>query len=87
MASVIDKNLEPPPIQEPFIVDGEISNVWLQFFENIKDKGNLNTSHATSNGSSHTFIDQDVTTTSSPTFAGLTVDSRDVLRYMYLVAG
>jgi len=31
-----------------------------------------NTTHRTSNGTDHTYIDQDVTTTASPTFAGVT---------------
>ena len=83
MATVFDDNLEPPPIHEPFIVNGEISKVWLQFFENIKrfqgvDNAAiaLNTAHRTSNGTDHTYINQNVTTTSSPTFNGLTVDLR-----------
>lgn len=33
-----------------------------------------NTTHRTSNGTDHTFIDQDVTTTASPTFTGITND-------------
>lgn len=33
----------------------------------------LNTTHRTSNGSDHTFLDQDVTTTSSPTFEGVDI--------------
>ena len=32
----------------------------------------LNNTHRTSNGTDHSYIDQDVTTTASPTFAGLT---------------
>ena len=42
----------------------------------------LNNSHRTSNGTDHTYIDQDVTTTATPTFAGIVtnglVDGRDV---------
>lgn len=42
----------------------------------------LNNSHRTSNGTDHTYIDQDVTTTATPTFAGIItdglVDGRDV---------
>ena len=42
----------------------------------------LNNSHRTSNGTDHTYIDQDVTTTATPTFAGIItdglIDGRDV---------
>lgn len=44
----------------------------------------LNNTHRGGNGSDHGFIDQDVTISSSPSFAGLEVDSRDVLRYTLL---
>lgn len=37
-----------------------------------------NTTHRTSDGSDHTFVDQDVTTTSSPTFSNATIDGKDV---------
>ena len=35
----------------------------------------LNTTHRTSDGTNHSYINQDVTTTASPDFAGLTVDT------------
>jgi len=59
----IDSNLEPPPISEPFIVNSEISRVWLQFFINIQRlQGNnstavdLNTTHRTSDGTDHSDV-------------------------------
>lgn len=81
------------PIKQPIIAkSGFLSRVWIRYFSDYDTNISLNDTHRNSNGTDHTFIDQDVTTTSSPTFTGitvddnLTVDSRDVLRYMYLVA-
>ena len=38
----------------------------------------LNTTHKSSDGSDHTFIDQDVTSGSSPTFGGMTIDGGNI---------
>ena len=50
--------------------------------DTIESDTALNNTHRTSNGTDHTYIDQDVTTTATPTFAGLVtaglVDGRDV---------
>ncbi len=50
--------------------------------DNIASEGSASTAHITSNGSDHGFIDQDVTTAATPTFAGIItggdVDGRDV---------
>lgn len=93
MASVIDKNLQPAPLQEALNDGQQMNRAWQQFFIDIADKLNinvsdidLNTTHRSSDGTDHAYIDQDVTINSSPVFSGLTVDSRDLIRYMYLVA-
>ena len=50
--------------------------------DTIESDTSLNNTHRTSNGTDHTYIDQDVTTTATPTFAGIVtaglVDGRDV---------
>jgi hypothetical protein len=82
-----------PPIQEPISLNGRLNHVWANYFLTLSQNDRviigdilLNTIHRTSDGSDHGFIDQDVTTTASPSFAGLTVDNREVLRYIHLVA-
>jgi len=52
----------------------------------------LNNTHRTSSGADHTFINQDVTTTASPTFVGLTVDTltvdgKDMIKWAVLQGG
>ena len=67
-----------------------MSDEWWEFFADVSDNSaaiELNTIHRTSDGSDHTFIDQDVTTTSSPTFAGLTVDGKDLIKWAVLQGG
>lgn len=50
--------------------------------DTIESDTALNNTHRTSDGTDHTYIDQDVTTTATPTFAGLVttglVDGRDI---------
>lgn len=50
--------------------------------DTIESDTALNSTHRTSDGTDHTYIDQDVTTTATPTFAGIItdglVDGRDV---------
>ena len=71
--------LQDPPLQDPLIVNEQISRAWQQFLIDIPPALNLNTTHRTSDGSDHTFIDQDVTNTSSPTFINITATTLDLL--------
>jgi len=80
------------PIKEsPLDESGFFKRAWVAFFttqtKEIADNTtaiDLNTIHRTSDGSDHTFIDQDVTISSSPTFAGLTVDGKDMIKWAVL---
>ena len=47
----------------------------------------LNTTHRTSNGSDHTFIDQDVTNSSSPTFIGTNITTIPATNIIFNVLG
>lgn len=49
----------------------------------IATSSNWNTAyaHITADGSSHTYIDQDVTTTADPTFAGINISSPNLYKY------
>lgn len=61
---------------------GHITITQAVDLDTIESDTILNNSHRTSNGTDHTYIDQDVTTTATPTFAGIItsglVDGRDV---------
>lgn len=57
----LDSTLQVQPTEGAF-VDGDKTSL------------DLNTTHRTSNGTDHTYINQDVTTTASPTFAGAALD-------------
>ena len=63
-----------PPLQTIFFsIKDIISKPWSQYFTILSQDTDLNTTHRTSDGSDHTFIDQDVTTTSCPTFVCVTL--------------
>ena len=62
-----------------------MSDEWYEYFADVSNDSEaieLNTIHRTSDGSDHTFIDQDVTTTSSPSF-----DGKDILKWAVLQGG
>ena len=69
---------------------GYLSRPWVSYFTSLTFDATaigLNTIHRTSSGVDHGFIDQDVTITSSPTFAGLTVDGKDLIKWAVLQGG
>ena len=61
---------------------GHLSVTQAVDLDTIESDTAANNTHRTSDGSDHTYIDQDVTTTATPTFAGVVtggnVDGRDV---------
>lgn len=74
-----------PPIKDITLdKQGFFSRTWIAFFQNMVNTVSVNTTHVTSSGSDHTFIDQSVTINSSPAFSGLTVDGKDLIKWAVL---
>ena len=70
------------PLVETAVPIGALFTDTIYDDTSIQAEVDLNTTHRGSDGSDHTFIDQDVTTTSSPTFVDVNptglVDGRDI---------
>ena len=63
---------------------GFFSRAWVAFFTEQTGTIEVNNVHVTSDGSDHIFIDQSVTVGSSPSFSGLTVDGKDLIKWAVL---